>query len=411
MIRALPLLLAIDLAGATYEDPAGKFHFDLPSGWTARVQGRLPDETPLSFARGGFSCDVTVLVQEGGGTIQEAAHEIEAALVVQGDVEREEISVDGAPAVRLTLSPDDESLGITSMLVVLWNDTRIIVELRADRDAWRRDRAQYDAVLAGFHMGKPQASGMAFEPDFDLKDDGTQLVPGTPPLNMREVSGCLGAVEFAYGIELTEGEKERLLKALVGVFRAGDREVCRELASLSEEGWRAREAAPGEIEAARKAIAERLQAGTTEFDQAVKALVAATSPVVGKPAEHDVAAIEEWAAFVLLLAARSEEARPSPAWSSWAQSEDAVSDVEWMAIRAAFSLASDRDRQAYRDRLLAALGGTEEEAKRKMSEVTEEEVPTLGAKLREAARSLLDTMSPPVDLADPSKNGAYRYRY
>lgn len=412
MIRVLTLLLAIPLAAATYEDPEGAFHFDLPSGWTARVQGRLPEETPITFSRGRFSCDVTVLVQEGGGTLDEAASELESGLAAQGDVVREEAKVDGTPAVRLTLTPEDASLGVTVVLVVVRDNVRLVVELRADRDAWGHDRASYEVVLAGFHRGEPAASGGGFvSANFAVPDDGTQLVAGNPPLTWREVSGCLGAIEFAYGIELTCGEMDRLKNALLRDFQGEGDAARRAIVDLSALGWNAREAEGAEAEAARESIATRVEAGMTVFDREAAAIVASASPTSGRPAAHDMAVAEEWAGWVWLFATDNNTIGQVGVWATWAQADDAVSDVEWMALRAAISLASSEEREAYRQRLLAALGGTAESAAEAMILLDEKDVPRLGAKLREAARPLLETLTPPVDLTDPGKNGAIRYRY
>lgn len=411
MIRLLPLLFALPLAAATYEDPAGRFHFDLPSGWTARVQGKLPEETPLTLAKGGFSCDLTVLAMETDGTIEEAVAELESALVGQGDVAREETQVDGEPAGRLTLTPDDASLGVTVMLVVVRDGTRLVVELRADRSDYRRDRAQFDAVLGGFHAGEPGGSEKVYEPHLGMKDDGNQLLPGNPPLTFREVSGCLGAVELAYGIELTEEEKGRLAEALVAAFREGEDASRQALVALSEQAWKARETAPDGVDAARKALGERIKTGSTKYHAEAARVASEAYDVGGKPSAHDMATVREWATFAACVLQGEEVAFAGDAWASWSHAPECVTDVEWMALRAAYSLASAADREAYRERLLATLGGTPEEAAAGLEEAKETDLPALGEKLREAAKPLIDTLSPPADLDDPAANGAIRYRF
>ena len=411
MIRLLPLLVALELAAATYEDPAGRFHFDLPSGWTARVQGKLPEETPLTFAKGEFSCDLTVLAMEADGTIEEAVAELESALVGQGDVAREDATVDGEPAGLLTLTPDDNSLGVTVMLVVVRDGTRLVVELRADRSAYRRDRAQFDAVLAGFHAGEPGGSERVYEPHLGMKDDGNQLLPGNPPLTFREVSGCLGSVEFAYGIELTEEEKGRLAEALVDAFHEGDDADRQALVALSEEAWRARDSASDAIETARKALGERIKTGTTKYHAEAARVATEASDVGGKPSAHDMATVQEWAVFAACVLQGEDVAFAGAAWASWSHAPECVTDVEWMALRAAYSLASVEDRKSYRDRLVAALGGSSDAAAQTLEEATEADVPALGAKLREAARPLIGTLTPQADLDDPAANGVIRYRF
>ncbi len=411
MSQSLLLLLALPLAAATYEDPAGKFHFDLPSGWTARVQGKLPEETPLTIAKGEFSCDLTVLAIEAEGTLEEAVAELESALVGQGDVVREEATVDGEAAGRLTLTPDDPGLGVTAMLVVVRDGARLVVELRADRGAWRRYREQYDAVLGAFHAGEPRDSGKSYDPHFAIKDDGNQLLPGSPPLTFREVSGALGAVELAYGLELTEEEKGALAEALVSAFHEGDDAARQALVALSEEAWKAREAAPDAVDAARKALGERIKGGATKFHAEASRVATGASEVGGKPSAHDMATVQEWAVFAACVLQGNDVAFAGESWASWSNAPEAVTDVEWMALRAAYSLASAADREAYRERLASTLGGTAEEAAAGLEEAKEADVPSLGAKLREAAEPLLDTLTPPVDLDDPARNGAIRYRF
>ncbi len=407
----LLLCLAIPLAAATYEDPAGRFHFDLPSGWTAKVQGKLPEETPLTIAKGGFSCDLTVLVMEAEGSLDQVLEEVGAALDGQGDVDLEDVTVDGEAAGRLILTPDDPNLGVTAMLVIVRGGNRIVVEMRADRSAWRRDREQVDAVLAGFHVGEPRDSEEVYDPDLGMKDDGNQLMTGNPPLTFREVSGCLGAVEFAYGLELTEEEKGRLAQALVAAFHEGDDAARQALVALSEEAWKARDAAPDAREAARKSLGERIKTGTAKFHAEAANVATQASDVGGKPSAHDMATVQEWAVFAACVLQGKDVAFAGDAWASWSHADDSVTDVEWMALRAAYSLASTEDRKAYRERLLAALEGTAEEAAGKMEAATEADVPALGAKLREAARPLIETLTPRPDLGDPAANGAIRYRF
>lgn len=158
-------------------------------------------------------------------------------------------------------------------------------------------------------------------------------------------------------------------------------------------------------------IGGRVQEGKTGFHGEAARVVADAADVGGKPSAHDMATVQEWAVFAASVLHGGDVAFGGNAWASWSQAPEAVTDVEWMSLRAAYSLASASDRRAYRDRLIAALDGTAEEAAAMVEEATEANVPALGAKLRAAARPLIDTLTPPVDLDDPAANGAIRYRY
>ena len=405
------VVLVAPLFASTYEDPAGKFRFDLPSGWTARVRGQLPGETPLHLAKGDFSCDLTVVASNEGGSLEDALAEVLPNLRDQGDVAQTEVKVDDLAAARLELTPSDEGRDLAIVLVVASGGGRFTVELAASREAYRRDRARFDEVLAAFHLGAAKEASAGFDPDLEVKDDGTTLVAGSPPLTWRVVSGCLGAVELAYDIELTEGEKESLAKAIVLTFKSQNEERRRSLLDLSEEAWSSRGVSGDDLVARVKRIRTGIsEAGPRFADQAAE-IARSDFIAVGPPSAHDTAAFLEWAQFALNVLSGGESISLGVSWSRWGRKNEVRIDVEWMALRAAYQLASVADRKAYRDRLIAALDGAADLSWEHLSTARDEEVPSLATKLHEAAQPLIDTLSPKVDLTHPSANGEIRYRY
>lgn len=412
---ALLLLVASPLFASTYEDPAGKFRFDLPSGWTARVKGQLPGETPLHFAKGDFSCDLTVVASNEEDSLEDALAEVLPNLREQGDVAQSEARVDDLPAARLELTPSDDGRDLAIVLVVKGTAGRLTVELAAPRDAYRRDRARFDEVLAGFHVGGAKEAAAGYAPDFEVRDDGTTLVAGNPPLTWRVVSGCLGAVEFAWDIELTEHEKAGLASSVLDVFRAGTDAEKQALVDLSERAWGARDVPPDGASLAQKELRDRATAGEGAFAKAVSDLTTFVIRVDGHPSTHEVGALIEWAALATPEVqgrkpefTLQEEHRWIDGAIALAASPDRRIDVEWMAVRAAWSAASAADRNAFRDRLVTALGGGEA-AQKALSEAAD--VGALLDALREAARPLLSTLTPAPNFADPMENRGIRYRY